>query len=110
MDAGHRGPTSDKRLYEQSTGATQFPKATKQGDLGYLGTADMRVPVRKPRGQELSEEQRAANRALSQARVYRVYVEHGIRRLKGWRIMRGDYRLGTGLFPMIAGAVVGWSK
>lgn len=104
LDPGHRGPTADKKLYEQSTVAAQFPKAIKQGDLGYLGAAAMRVPTRKPRGQELSEAQRTANRALSQARVY---VEHGIRRIKGWRIMRGDYRLATGLFPMIAGAVVG---
>ena len=36
----------------------------------------------------------------------RIYVEHGIRRIKGWRILREDYRLGVGLFPMIAGAVV----
>ncbi len=104
LDAGHRGPTADKKLYEQSHVAAQFPQAMKQGDLGYLGATNMQVPERKPRGQELSEAQRTANRALAQARIY---VEHGIRRIKGWRIMRGEYRLATGLFPMIAGAVVG---
>ena len=104
LDAGHPGPTADKKLYEQSGVAAQFPQATKQGDLGYLGATEMQVPQRKPRGQELSEAQRAANRALAQTRIY---VEHGIRRIKGFRIMRGDYRLATGLSPMIAGAVVG---
>jgi hypothetical protein len=104
IDAGHPGPRSDKRIYEQSHVAAQFPQAKQQGDLGYLGTAGMVVPQRKPRGQELTAEQRAANRELAQARIY---AEHGIRRLKGWKIVRGEYRLPTGLFPLIAGVVVG---
>jgi DDE superfamily endonuclease len=104
VDPGHRGPTADKRLYEQSGVAAAFPQAIKQGDLGYLGAAGMLVPQRKPRGGTLSAEQREANRQLARARVY---VEHGIRRLKGFRVVRGDYRLATGLFARIALVVVG---
>ena len=37
----------------------------------------------------------------------RVYVEHGIRRVKAWRILRDEFRLGLGLFPLIASATVG---
>jgi hypothetical protein len=103
LNPGHPGPRSDKKLYEASGVETQFPAAVKQGDLAYLGTK-MRVPERKPRGGELTPEQKAANR--EKARM-RVKVEHGIRRIKGWRILRGDYRLPTGLFPMVATVVVG---
>jgi hypothetical protein len=104
VDAGHPGPTADKRLCEQSGVAEAFPRAVRQGDLGYLGTQGMVVPQRKPRKGELTAEQQAANRELAKTRIY---VEHGIRRIKGFRIVRGEYRLATGLLPMIMGAVVG---
>lgn len=104
IDAGHPGPRSDKRVYEQSGVAEQFPAAKKQADLAYLGTEGLVVPQRKPRGKALTAEQRQANRELARKRVY---VEHGIRRIKGWRIVRGEYRLPTGLFPLVASVVVG---
>ncbi len=37
----------------------------------------------------------------------RVALEHGIRRVKGFRVVREKYRLAMGLFPMVASAVVG---
>jgi hypothetical protein len=49
-------------------------------------------------------EQKEANRVHASARVH---VEHGIRRVKGFAILRDEYRLALGLFPMIAHAVVG---
>lgn len=104
MEAGHPGPTADKRLYEGSTVAEHFPTATKQGDLAYVGTVGVETPQRKPRGQSLSAAQRAANR---QKASVRVHVEHGIRRLKAFRILREPYRHALGLFPMVASAVMG---
>lgn len=104
IDPGHRGPTADKTLYEQSTVEQSYPQAQKQGDLGYQGVPGMLVPHKKPKGGQLTEEQKAANRQLASVRVH---VEHGIRRIKGYRILREDYRLALGLFPMIAHAVVG---
>jgi DDE superfamily endonuclease/Helix-turn-helix of DDE superfamily endonuclease len=104
LDAGHRGPAADKRIYEGSPIATQFPAATKQGDLAYTGTAGVLAPHRKPRGGALSEELRQENRRLASVRVH---VEHGIRRLKAFRILRENYRHALGLFPMVAAAVVG---
>ena len=102
--AGHRGPAADKKIYEQSGVDMQYPKATKQGDSGYQGTAGVEVPHKKPKGGARTEAQKAENR---QKASVRVHVEHGIRRIKGWRIVRDDYRLALGLFPMIASAVVG---
>ncbi len=104
IDPGHRGPTADKRLYEQSTVEEHYPQASKQGDLAYQGIAGMSVPHKKPKGSRLTEEQRAEN---CQKAAVRVHVEHGIRRIKGWRIVRDDYRIALGLFPLLASTVVG---
>ena len=104
VDAGHRGPAADKKIYEASDVKEQFPHATKQADLGYLGTDGVETPQRKPRGGQLTDAQREENRQM--ARV-RVHVEHGIRRLKGFKIVRENYRHAMGLFPMVVSAVVG---
>jgi hypothetical protein len=104
LDPGHRGPMADKRLYEQSTVGEHYPNAAKQGDSAYQGITGVSVPHKKPKGGRLTEEQRAENRQLA---AVRVHVEHGIRRIKGWRIVRDDYRLALGLFPLIASTVVG---
>lgn len=104
ITAGYRGPTADKRLYEQSGVAARYGAAERYGDKAYQGTDGIRAPHRKPRGGELTPEQREANRA--HARI-RVRVEHGIRRLKAFRIVRDEYRLACGLFPRLAGVVVG---
>ena len=104
LDPGHRGPTADKRVYEQSPVEEHYPNAAKQGDLAYQGIAGVNVPHKKPKGGRLTEEQRAENRRLA---AVRVHVEHGIRRIKGWRIVRDDYRIALGLFPLIASTVVG---
>jgi len=104
IDPGHRGPTADKQLSEQSTVEEHSPQAAKQGDLAYQGIAGVQVPHKKPKGGQLTEEQRTENRYRASVRVQ---VEHGSRRIKGGRIVRDDYRLALGLFPLIAATVVG---
>jgi hypothetical protein len=104
IDAGHRGPKSDKKLHEQSAVGKQFPNATMNGDLAYQGLPASKVPHKKPRGGELSAEQKEENRAFSSVRVR---VEHSIRRVKAFRIVRDEYRLATGLFARTCCCVVG---
>ena len=104
IDPGYRGPKSDKKLHEQSEVAKQFPKATVLGDLGYQGLEGAELPHKKPRGGELSCEEKEENRAFSSVRVR---VEHSIRRVKAFRIVRDEYRLATGLFPRTCHCVVG---
>ncbi len=104
LEAGHPGPTADKRISDGSTVAEHFPNAAKQGDLAYLGTAGVETPQRKPRGGVLRDEQRQENR---QKAAIRVHGEQGIRRLKAFRILRENYRLAFGLFPLVASAVGG---
>jgi hypothetical protein len=104
IDAGHRGPAADKKIYQASGVAEQFPEARKQGDLAYQGTPGVEVPQKKPRGGQLTAEQKEENR---QRASVRVHVEHGIRRIKGFKIVRENYRHAIGLFPVVASAVVG---
>ncbi len=104
LEAGYPGPTADKRLYERSSIPEQFPRATKQGDLADVGTAGGEGPQRKPRGGQLTTGQRTETRPKASVRVH---GEHGIRRLKAFRILREPYRHALGLFPLVAAAVTG---
>ena len=109
IDAGHRGPKSDKKLHEQSEVGKRFPHAQVNGGLAYKGLPHSQVPHKKPPPAcgypgELTAEQKAENRAFSSVRVR---VEHSIRRVKAFRIVRDEYRLATGLFARTCCCVVG---
>jgi hypothetical protein len=104
VDAGQRGPAADKPIYEAREGTAHFPQAAKPADWGSLGTDGVETPQRKPRGGHLTAAQRAENRP--RARV-RVHVEQGIRRRKGFKIVRENDRPAIGLFPRVVAAVVG---
>jgi len=104
IDPGYRGPKSDKKLHEGSEVAKQFSNAIEMGDLGYQGLEGSEVPHKKPRGGELTPEQKEENRKFSSVRVR---VEHTIRRVKAFRIVRDEYRLATGLFSRHCRCVVG---
>jgi len=81
------GKTHDKRMYEQ-TRAHAPPGIDGEGDLGFLGTS-LIVPIKKPKGKELTERQKAHNhRHASQ----RIVAEHGIGKMKIWRICRDQFR------------------
>ena len=53
---------------------------------------------------ELTEAEKEKNRELS---AKRIRVEHGVRKVKIFKILRQDYRLGTSFYPKIAETVVG---
>lgn len=110
IEAGHRGPISDLKLYEQSQLKERLPEPLRNkpllGDKAYADQKhpEITTPTKKPKGGELTPEQKEQNREISKQRVR---VEHGIRRLKGFRILRDQYRMTTGIFPTVASAVVG---
>ncbi len=62
------------------------------------------IPKKKPKGGELSKDEKTANRLISQKRIY---VEHAIRKVKAFRIVRDEYRLAQGLFPTVVSVIVG---
>lgn len=110
IDAGHRGPKADIKLYEESLRAGKLPEALRNkpllGDKAYADQKhpEITTPTKKPKGGALTPEQIERNREISQQRVR---VEHGIRRVKGFHILRDQYRMARGIFPMVASAVVG---
>lgn len=110
VETGHPGPTSDKALYEGSRAARGFPRAARRADLGYVGVPEMLLPHKRKRGKagqrgpELTAAQQEENRYSASQRVY---VEHGVRRVKAWRVVRDEFRLGTALFPMVMAGTVG---
>jgi DDE superfamily endonuclease/Helix-turn-helix of DDE superfamily endonuclease len=81
------GRVHDRKVYDGAR--TLVPPGVRAtGDLGYEGTA-LRTPAKKPRGGELTRRQRRGNRLLSRRRVA---VEHGIGKMKIWRIAAERYR------------------
>jgi DDE superfamily endonuclease/Helix-turn-helix of DDE superfamily endonuclease len=81
------GSVHDKKVYDRSR--LELPEGvTGYGDTGYQGTT-LRTPAKKPPKGRLTERQRRGNRRLGQKRVV---AEHGIGKMKGWRIAAEKYR------------------
>jgi hypothetical protein len=83
----HPGSVHDKKVYDRTRAVTP-PDARRTGDTAYLGTP-LDTPVRKPRGGELTAGQKERNRVVSRRRIV---VEHGIGKMKVWRIASERYR------------------
>jgi hypothetical protein len=81
------GSVHDKKVYDRSR--LELPAGvTGYGDTAYQGTR-LRTPTKKPRKGRLTERQRRRNRRLGRKRVV---AEHGIGKLKTWRIVAEKYR------------------
>lgn len=105
VNAGFRGPAADVKIYNAFPPAPPVAEQPRLGDKAYVGAQPpVQTPVKKPKGGELTAEQKAANKQISSQRVR---VEHSIRKLKAFHILRDQYRHALGLFPMVASAVVG---
>lgn len=96
------GGTHDKKLYDKSR-VVAPPDARRTGDTAYLGTG-LKTPARKPRGEELSDEQKVANRKIS---IRRVAAEHAIGKMKVWRIASERYRNPVGKHTLMMKNVAG---
>ena len=81
------GSVHDKKLFDR-VGVVIPPDATGYGDTAYLGTR-LRTPRRKPPKGALTARQKAGNRRVGRKRVA---VEHGIGKLKVWRIAAERWR------------------
>ena len=77
---GWRDPATD--------GKAQSSSGPKSGDRGYQGS-NLRVPRKKPRNGALSDEEKRSNRRLARERIV---AEHGIGKMKIWRIAADRYR------------------
>ena len=105
VSSGHRGPKADVKIWNETELPEELKEKPKLGDKAYLGAAKPTLtPKKKPKGGELSEAEKAENRRISQERIF---VEHSIRKLKGYRVVRDEYRLAQGIFPTVVAVVVG---
>ena len=87
VSKGAKGRVHDKKLYDRSR--LRIPHGIpKSGDSGYQGS-DLQVPKKKPRKGQLSDEEKRANRRLAKERIV---AEHGIGKMKIWRIAADRYR------------------
>jgi hypothetical protein len=103
IDAGFDGPKSDIEIYRDTKLKKEWLGKAKLGDKAYIGE-DIKTPKKKPKRGELTEAEREQNRELS---AKRIRVEHGVRKVKTFKILRQDYRLGTRMYLKIAETVVG---
>ncbi len=81
------GSIHDKKVYDR-TGVVIPPGAKGYGDTAYIGTG-LKTPRRKPRKGELTRRQKAGNRRVSKRRIV---VEHGIGKMKVWRVAAERWR------------------
>lgn len=81
------GSVHDKRVFDR-TGVEVPAGATGYGETAYQGTG-LKTPARKPRGGALTARQKAGNRRVGRKRVV---VEHGIGKMKIWRIAAEKWR------------------
>ncbi|MBA3713342.1 MAG: transposase [Pyrinomonadaceae bacterium] len=102
----YRGPTAGIKIYQEEPIAALLTDTPRMGDKAYCDGKhpEIETPVKKSKGKELSAEQKASNKEVSKKRVG---VEHSIRRVKGWRIVRDEDRMPLGLFTSVTSAIAG---
>jgi hypothetical protein len=87
VSATFPGTTHDKKVYDRTR--VVVPRGVpRTGDTAYLGTG-LDTPTRRPRKGRLTARQKARNRRVSRRRIV---VEHGIGKMKVWRIAAERYR------------------
>lgn len=96
------GSVHDKRLYDRSR-VVAPADAARMGDTAYIGTG-LRTPSRRPAGGELTAAQKSGNRAISRRRAA---AEHGIGKMKVWRVASERYRNPVGRHTLIMKNVAG---
>lgn len=105
VTSGHRGPKADVKIWNETKLPDDLNEKPRIGDKAYLGAEkSTQIPQKKPKGGELSEAEKAANKQISQERIY---VEHAIRKVKGFRVVRDEYRLAQGIFPTVVSVIAG---
>jgi len=121
------GALHDKKLCDQVRTVERLPNGCEaDADKGYQGLADkvtlvtvynvatgeeqqvprviIKTPFKKPKGQELTDEQKTFNRQLG---AIRVRVEHCIGWIKNWKIIATRFRCAHSIYTRIMQVVCG---
>ncbi|MDR0705946.1 MAG: transposase [Planctomycetaceae bacterium] len=87
------GRVHDFQLFKDDIGDSIDENILVEGDSGYQGIeglhAKSKIPIKKPRGRELLELEKAYNRRLARERVA---IEHVNQTIKTFRILKDKYR------------------
>lgn len=100
---GEAGPTSDIKICRESL--SKFNNGQWfSGDKAYVGEKQITTPQKKPKGKELTKEQKEENKGCSSKRIY---VEHLIRLIKIFKIMGERFRLSKSRYKSVYRTVCG---
>jgi len=100
---GEIGSKSDVQILRQRL-AKFHQEQGFLGDKAYEGEFQLTTPKKKPKGGELSKEEKERNSWLSSRRVV---VEHMIRLLKVFKVMQEKFRLRKGRYKSLISTVCG---
>jgi len=83
------GKKHDKKLFDE-TRPILPENSDLTGDLGgYYGTSDIALPNKKPKGKELTKQEKQYNKELSKRRIT---VEHSFGKMKIYQILSQRFR------------------
>jgi len=82
------GKKHDKKLFDESN-IILPEKSDLTGDLGYYGANGITLPNKKPKGKELTKEEKRYNKELSKRRIT---IEHSFGKMKIYQILSQRFR------------------
>ena len=89
VEVERQGKASDINIFREQQKKFNI-KQRFTGDKGYQGGVNIKIPQKKPRGKELTDLQKDANKEISSERIY---VEHVIRLIKIFRVAKERFRM-----------------
>jgi hypothetical protein len=89
VEVGRQGKASDINIFREQQKKFNVEQRFT-GDKGYQGGINIKTPQKKPRGKELTDLQKDANKEISSERIY---VEHVIRLIKIFRAAKERFRM-----------------
>lgn len=87
------GKTHDFALYKNTIGSRVLDSIKAQADSGYQGISEFHrnseTPKKKPKGRELTKDEKSENRRISRERIL---IENINAKIKVFKIMKYPYR------------------
>ncbi len=103
VQVGELGKTHDLTIFREQKQVFASTQSF-QGDKGYVGEPQIRTPHKKLKNQELTEEKKQENKALSSQRIF---VEHLIRLIKLFRVAKERFRLDAANYKIVILTICG---
>ena len=100
---GEPGPKHDITLFRENRDNFDLKQKFK-GDLGYEGEDLIDTPIKKPKNEKLTIEQKESNTEFSSKRVF---VEHRIRSIKIFRVVQERFRLNPQKYEQVILTICG---